>query len=59
MPLLELVGHRPKLSVTQRLEVVLDGVDLADHGPELAERLALASAKDVIDDDWHLSSRSL
>ena len=59
VPLLELVGHRPQLGVGQRLEVVLDRVDLADDGPELAQRLALASAKDVIDDDWHLSSRSL
>ena len=59
IPLPELVGHRPQLGVGQRPEVVLDRVDLADDRLELAQRLALASAKDVVDDGWHLSSRSL
>ena len=59
VPLPELVGHRPQLGVGQCLEVVLDRVDLGDDRLELAQRLALASAKDVVDDGWHLSSRSL
>jgi hypothetical protein len=55
----QLVRHRPELGVAERLEVVLDRVDLVDDRLELAQRLTFASAKDVIDDGWHLSSRSL
>ena len=59
VPLPELVGHRPQLSVGQRPEVFLDRVDLADDGLEPAQRLALASAKEVVNDGWHFLSRSL
>ncbi len=59
VPLLELVGHRPQLCVGERPEVLLDRVDLADDGLEPAQRLALASAKEAVNDGWHFSSRSL
>jgi hypothetical protein len=53
VPLPELVGHRPQLSVGERGEVFLDRVNVADDRLELAQRLALASAKDAIYDGWH------
>jgi hypothetical protein len=55
MPLTQLVGHRPQFGVRQSPEVVLDRVDLADDSPELAQRLAFASAKETVNDDWHFA----
>jgi hypothetical protein len=59
VPLPELVGHAAELGVAHRDEVVLDGVDLLANPLELAQDLAFAGAKDVIDDRCHFSSRSL
>ncbi len=56
--LLELVGQRPELGVGQRLVVFFDGVDLPDDPLQLAQDLALASAQDLIDNCWHVLSRS-
>src|SRR5580704_16182747 len=54
LPLPELVGHRPQLGVAERCEVLFDRVDLISGPLELAQDLALACAKDAIDDGWHL-----
>ena len=51
--LLELVGHAAQLVVAHRDEVVLDGVDGLRDRLEPAEDLALAHAKDLVDDGRH------
>jgi hypothetical protein len=58
MALPELDGHGPQLGITQGSEVFFDRVDLMGNPLELAQELALASAKDTIYDDWHFWSRS-
>jgi hypothetical protein len=47
-------GQGPQVAVAQRGEIFLDRVDLMGNPLELAQDLALAGAKDTINDDWHL-----
>jgi hypothetical protein len=57
-PLPELVGHAAEIGIAQRGEVFLDGVDLVGYPLEAAQYPALACAQDLINDNWHFSSRS-
>jgi hypothetical protein len=40
------------------LEFLFDRVDLLGNPPELAQELALTRSHDLVEDDWHFSSRS-
>jgi len=57
-PLLELRGHPLELLVAHRDEVVLDGVDGAGDGLELAQGLALADAEDLVENGGHVGPTS-
>ena len=57
-PLLELHRHGPQLGVAHRGEIFFDRVDLVGYALEPAQYPALACAQDLIDDNWHFSSRS-
>jgi hypothetical protein len=47
-----------QFGVAELLEILFDRVDLLGDPPELALELALTRSHDLVDDGWHLLSRS-